>query len=141
MTHDEVVSFLGKRQDAYARHDAAALAADHTPDGIVNSPMFAQIQGRPDIEAAYRALFASFSDWSIVLDVPIVDGDRAAQPFSVSATHTGDFMGLPGSGRRFRLHGALIFRMRDGLIAEERRVYDFTALLIQLGILRGKLAK
>jgi hypothetical protein len=28
--------------------------------------------------------------------------------------------------------------MVDGLIAHERRVYDFTGLLIQLGVLRSK---
>jgi hypothetical protein len=28
--------------------------------------------------------------------------------------------------------------MRDGLIADERRIYDFTGLLIQLGVLRSK---
>jgi hypothetical protein len=34
-----------------------------------------------------------------------------------------------------------MFQMKDGLIAHERRIYDFTGLLIQLGILRGKPAK
>jgi hypothetical protein len=28
--------------------------------------------------------------------------------------------------------------MRDGLIARERRYYDFTGLLIQLGVLRSR---
>jgi hypothetical protein len=28
--------------------------------------------------------------------------------------------------------------MAEGLIAHERRVYDFTGLLIQLGVLRSK---
>jgi hypothetical protein len=31
--------------------------------------------------------------------------------------------------------------MADGLIVHERRYYDFTGLLIQIGILRGKPAK
>jgi hypothetical protein len=34
-----------------------------------------------------------------------------------------------------------LFEMQDGLIAYERRYYDFTGLLIQLGILRGKPAR
>jgi hypothetical protein len=34
-----------------------------------------------------------------------------------------------------------IFEMKDDRIAYERRYYDFTGLLIQLGILRGKPAR
>jgi hypothetical protein len=34
-----------------------------------------------------------------------------------------------------------MFQVRDELIAYERRFYDFTGLLIQLGILRGKPAR
>jgi hypothetical protein len=31
-----------------------------------------------------------------------------------------------------------LFTMRDGRIAHERRYYDFTGLLIQIGILKAK---
>jgi hypothetical protein len=50
-------------------------------------------------------------------------------------------MGLPGSGRAFDIEGVRVFEMKDGLIAHERRYYDFTGLLIQLGVLRGKPAR
>jgi hypothetical protein len=30
--------------------------------------------------------------------------------------------------------------MKDGLIAHERRIYDFAGLLMQVGVLRGKSA-
>ena len=71
----------------------------------------------------------------------MVDGDRVAQQFIVHATHTAEFMGLPGSGRKFDIEGVRLFEMKDGLIAYERRYYDFTGLLIQLGVLRGKPAR
>jgi hypothetical protein len=47
-------------------------------------------------------------------------------------------MGLPGSGKAFHIHGVQIFSIVNGLIAHERRIYDFTGLLIQLGVLRGR---
>jgi predicted ester cyclase len=59
----------------------------------------------------------------------------------VAATHAGDFMGLPGSGKRFDIDGVQLFEMKDGLIAYERRYYDFTGMLIELGILRAKPAR
>ena len=32
----------------------------------------------------------------------------------------------------------MLYRLDDGLIAEERRIYDFTGLLMQVGVLKGK---
>jgi hypothetical protein len=31
-----------------------------------------------------------------------------------------------------------VFTFRDGLIIEERRIYDFTGLLVQVGVLKAK---
>jgi ketosteroid isomerase-like protein len=138
VTHDQAVAFLRQRQAKWDRRDPAELTADHAPDGLVRSPMFADVRGRPAIELSYRKLFTVFPDWTIVFDEAIVDGDRAAHPFTVRATHVGNFMGFPGTGRQFTFSGALLYTMRDGLIVEERRVYDFSGLLIQLGVLRSK---
>ncbi|MBA2301044.1 MAG: hypothetical protein H0W08_00255 [Acidobacteria bacterium] len=47
-------------------------------------------------------------------------------------------MGIPGSGKRIEFDCVLILDLYDGLIKRERRIYDFTGMLIQLGVLRGK---
>jgi predicted ester cyclase len=69
---------------------------------------------------------------------PLIDGDRAAQYCAVQATQRGTFMGIPGSGRRTEFTCVLLFDFHGGLIARERRIYDFTGLLMNLGILKGK---
>jgi predicted ester cyclase len=48
------------------------------------------------------------------------------------------FMGIPGSGRRVEFECVLIYDFQDGLIRRERRIDDFTGMLIQAGVLRGK---
>ena len=138
MTYDETLSFLQQREAKFNRHDANALAADHTDTGVVRSPIFPFVQGVVNIQGSYRALFTMFPDWHITFEAPIIDGDRAAHPFTARATHAGEFMGMSGTGRKFRIVGALIYRFDDGLIAEERRLYDFTGLLMQVGVLKGK---
>jgi steroid delta-isomerase-like uncharacterized protein len=140
MTRDEAIDFFKRREDAFNRHDVAALSSNHTTDGVVRSPLFPMVKGIEAIERSYRSLFSVFPDWRITFDALIADDGRIAQPFTARATHSGELMGLPGSGRRFEIHGALIHRMEDGLIADERRIYDFTALLMQLGILKVKAA-
>ena len=138
MTYDETVAFLRAREGKYHRRDVNGLAADHTDDGIVRSPIFPLVQGVVNIQASYRALFTMFPDLRMAFEPPIIDGDRVAHPFTSRATHVGDFMGMPGTGRKFQIVGALLYTLDEGLIAEERRIYDFTGLLLQLGVLKGR---
>ena len=141
MTRDDAVKFFAEQQADWDARDAEALARRHTADGTVVSPIFRTVQGFDEILGSYRSLFTVFPDWQYIGEEPMVDGNRLAQPFLVHATHSADFMGLPGSGRKIDIEGVRVFEMKDGLIAYERRYYDFTGLLIQLGVLRGKPAR
>ena len=129
---------LARQAEAWRRCDPAALAAGYAPDAVVSSPMFPRAEGRAAIESSFASLFRTFPDWDMTFEEPCVDGNRAMQACRVRATQRGDFMGLPATGRRMEFECVLSFELADGLIARERRVYDFTGVLIQLGVLRGK---
>jgi predicted ester cyclase len=141
MTRDEALALTTRRLDNYNRHDALALAADHAEDSRILSPIFATIQGRRAIEGSYRSLFTAFPDWTMKSEEPIVDGDRIAQVTYVSATHMSELFGLPGTGKRFEFTCVVVLTIADGKIVHERRVYDFTGLLMQIGVLKTKVAK
>ena len=137
MTHDPIAAFIDRHTAAWNRRDPAALAANHTSGGLVLSPMFHRVEGREQIRRTYADLFVAFPDWQITYDTPFVQDRRVAVFFSVVATHEGEFMGVPGSGRRCSFEGVSLFQLDpEHLIEEERRVYDFTGLLVRLGVLR-----
>lgn len=138
MTRAEIEACFAERQRAWTDRDPEALAAGHSADGLLDSPMFGHRQGRDAIRESYRALFDIFPDWDYQGEALVIDGDRVAQAFTVSATHVGTFMGHAGTDRKFRIQGARFFTMANGLVQHERRVYDFTGLLIQIGVLKGK---
>jgi steroid delta-isomerase-like uncharacterized protein len=142
MANDLLAAFIDRHTAAWNRHDVGALTADHAEDGVILSPMFARVEGRPQILASYTALFTVFPDWQLEYEDSICDGYRIAIPFSVKATHQGEFMGLPGTGKRCEFEGVSLFRLDDDLrIREERRVYDFTGVLTRLGVLRVRPAQ
>jgi steroid delta-isomerase-like uncharacterized protein len=141
MTRSEIVAFFEGRQVHWNARDARALAAEHAEDGVVQSPMHGNKRGRQAIADSYETLFTVFPDWKFHGEDLIIDGDHVAQAFSAEATHVGDFMGLPGTNRRFRVQGVRLYEMANGQIKAERRHYDFTSLLIQVGVLRSKPAK
>jgi predicted ester cyclase len=138
MTRDEITTFFDRRQLDWRARNPEALAEAHASDGMVVSPMFGALHGRVEIADSYRRLFATFPDWYFKNEELIVDGARVAQHFVATATQVGEFMGLPGTNRHGRMEGMLLYTMKDGLIFHEQRLYDYSALLIQIGVLKSK---
>ena len=135
---DSIQQVLARHHEAYRRRDPKGLAVNYAQDADVSSPMFPHAKGRAAIEHSFTKLFGVFPDWETDFDEPCIDGNRAMQLCKVRATQKGEFMGLPPTGRRFEFECVLVFEVEEGLIVRERRIYDFTGLLIQLGVLRGK---
>ena len=138
MTREEIAALFNRRAENWARHDAAALAADHSPDCVVISPTGGVLEGREDIERIYGVWFRAFPDLVFTPADMLIDGNRAAIFFNLSGTHAGDFFGLHASGRHLEATCAFLYSVEDGLIVHERRVLDFTGVLVQVGVLRAK---
>ena len=140
MTRDEIVAFFRRREERYEDFDAAGLAADYADDAVVESPMSGTHTGRAAAEQALRATFAAFMDLTIKTDALLIDGDRVAQFVTTDGTHISEFMGMAPTHKRFRLPVVFLFELKDRQIVRERRIYDFTGLLVQIGLLKTKSA-
>ena len=138
MTREEALALIDRRNAAWAARDAAALAATHAEDGVVVSPTGGVLEGRAEIERVYRLWMTAFPDLVWEPEELLIDGDRMVQIARLSGTHAADFFGLPATGRHVNFEAALLFTAANGLIAEERRIYDFTGLLVQVGVLKAK---
>ena len=139
MTREEVVKLFNRRCDAFARLDAEALAADHAEGSVYESPAAGgTVTGRKAIAKIHRGFFTGFPDVTMDWTDLVIDGDRVVQMATVSGTDTGGFMGLPPTGKRFGLPVVFMFTLKDGLIAHQRSVYDFTGMLVQIGVLKTK---
>ena len=138
MTRDQVISLFERRQLDWRNRDAAALAADHADDGIVLSPTGGVLEGRQEIERVYRVWLTAFPDLTLTISDVLIDGDRVVLILDVAATHSGEFLGLAPTGRRLLVVAAFIYTMKDNLIAHERRILDFTGVLVQVGVLKAK---
>ena len=138
MTRDDIFAIFTRRENAWRARDPVALASDHAPDGVVVSPTGGVLEGRAEIERFYRVWFTAFPDLMLNTEDLLVDGDRAALLCRITGSHAGEFFGVAPTGRRIEVAGAFIYRLEDGHIVHERRVLDFTGLLVQVGVLRAK---
>jgi predicted ester cyclase len=138
MSRDEIVAFFNRRQDLYDNLDVVALAADYDDDAVVESPMAGTHAGRPAVEQTFRGFFGAFLDLKTRTETLLIDGDRVAQVVTIEGTQIGEFLGVPPSRKPFRLVAALLYELEARKIVRERRIYDFTGLLVQIGLLKAK---
>jgi len=141
LTRAELQAASDRLQEVVNRRDPIAIARCYTPDGVIESPMFATLRGRKAIEEAQRAFFTSFPDVATTVNTTLVDPPHIAVFITMHATHVNEFFGLPGTGRHIEVRMARLLRMDGDLVAHEARIYDFTGLLVQVGVLRAKPAK
>jgi steroid delta-isomerase-like uncharacterized protein len=138
MTRDEIVAFVARRERALKEHDIPALVEEHSDDCILQSPIAGIIRGREAIGQAFRAWFESFPDSTYQVDDLFVDNDRAVLVGTLAGTDLGGFMGLAPTGKRFTFPIVSMFTFKQNRIASERRIYDFTGLLLQIGTLKAR---
>ena len=139
MTRTEIRDMIARFQDSWNRRDIGALAAFHTEDCLVDSPVAGgQARGREAIARSYEAFFHAFPDLTIKYDAPLIDGHRVVLITRISGTDHGGFMGMQPTGRFVDFPCVLIYDLENGLIVRERRIYDFTGMAVQVGAIKAK---
>jgi steroid delta-isomerase-like uncharacterized protein len=141
MSRADLARLTDRYRTTMNRHDPRALAALYAADCSVESPLFGSLRGREVIEESFRRWFDIFPDVEIRLESAIIDPPQVAVTALTHATHEGELFGLPASHKKIEFRTSRVVTIDDGLIQQERRIYDFTGLLLQLGVLRAKPAR
>jgi uncharacterized protein (TIGR02246 family) len=138
MTRDQIVDLFNRRLEATHEHDVESLAELYAPHAVVESPLGGTHQGREAIESVIGAFFNALSDARVTQDELIVDDDCVVWVVTVSGTDNRGFMGTTPTGRPAQLPVVFVCKVANGLITHERRIYDFTGMLVQIGVLKAK---
>ena len=142
MNHGDLERITERFFTAMNRHDPRSLAALYAPTCHVESPLFSSLHGRAAVEASFKQWFTIFPDIEFKPESIVIDPPTAAVTSLNMATHAGELFGLAPSHKRIEFRVVRLVTIgEEGLIASERRIYDFTGLLVQLGVLRAKPAK
>ena len=137
MTRSEIVALFKRRQEAYEDLDAKTLASDYIDASRIESPSTGIHTGR-EAEKSLRTIFDAFLDITMSVDDLVIDGDIVVTFLSIEGTHMQEWLGFEPTGKRFQFSAAFVHRLKDGKIIHERRIYDFTGVLVQIGILKAK---
>ena len=93
--------------------------------------------GRGDLKHAMERVSKGLSDAAFTIDDLIAEGDQVVARLTASATQTGEFMGMPPSGKTYTIPEIHIFRVRNGRIVEHWHQFDQLGMMRQLGAMPG----
>jgi steroid delta-isomerase-like uncharacterized protein len=90
----------------------------------------------------YGQISGGFPDYDIKLDEVVAEGGKVVLRFTFSGTNTGDYFGIPSTGKPVTMRFIEIFTVRNGQIADIWHVANVLDVMQQLGFLpKGGLPK
>ena len=90
--------------------------------------------GREGLKAFVGAFHTAFPDGQLNIDQMIAEGDTVATRLTFHGTHSGDFMGIPPTGKKVTVPALDMARYADGKLVEHWGGPDQMSLMQQLGV-------
>jgi steroid delta-isomerase-like uncharacterized protein len=80
------------------------------------------------------ALHTGFPDVQVNVEDVVTEEDKAVVRYTIRGTHTGNFFGMPATGKAVCMTGISMYRIVDGKLVEGWVEYDQLGLMQQLGV-------
>lgn len=99
---------------------------------LVSSPE--NIVGIEDFKSYYQNYLTGFSDITFTIKDVFGQGDKLVKHWNFKGKNTGEFFGMPATGKSVDIDGVTLVKMKDGKIAQEQDFMDNTVFMQQLGL-------
>ncbi|MFI9589918.1 ester cyclase [Nonomuraea sp. NPDC052265] len=120
---------------AKSRADVRTALRYCSPDTVFETTAFEAVAtGIDDVARQTAAPLRTFPDYGVELEYLVAADDLVAGAGTIRATMTESLVGIGPTGGAFALPFACHWRVRDGLIAQERIFFDFHQMCEQLGL-------
>lgn len=134
MTYEDKKAIARRFFKAFETNDRAALKEVLAPDLVAHHPGAPEPLDRESLMQTISAFKEAFSDQTYTIKDQIAKDGKVATRSTWRATHSGDFQGIPPTGKEVKLSGLTIERIEDGKIVERWLTYDRMELMEQLGL-------
>jgi len=94
-----------------------------------------ETKGAANAKAYYANYVTGFSDREFTVKETFAQGNKLTKYWVFKGKHTGDFFGIPATGKTISVEGCTIATIINGKITEERDFFDNLEFLRQLGLM------
>jgi len=121
-------------EEIWSTGNIALIDELYTRDFVCHFLVGPEWEGREGLAEQVTSHRRSFPDWHETAVRLIAENDYVVAHFISSGTNQGPFAGNDPTGRPVRIHELSIYRLEDGMIAEQWGFPDIQGLSHQLGI-------
>lgn len=133
MSIEENKRLVRRYQEIYNSNNLDALLEVVSEDLLTPNILPGIPSGVEGAKVAHQIMLAGFPDYQTTIEDLLAEGDKVAARIRMTGTHTGNFMGIPATGKQVSFTGIYIARIEDGKIVEHWGEEDSVSLLTQLG--------
>jgi len=122
----------------FARVDRGGMpdVGQYVVDGYVDHnppPVQGLGPGITGVRQVFQLALRAFGEFHHTIDASIAEGEKVASRVTGYGKHTGEFLGIPPTGKQVSMSGITIHRVTNGKLAEHWAQIDALSLLQQLG--------
>jgi predicted ester cyclase len=114
------------------QHNFEVIDAVFSPKAIIHLPAEGLPEGPEGQKTIGRVIFAAFPDVHVTLEYAIAEGNFVAERHTARATHKGEFMGVPATGKKIYWTENHFYRVEDGRINELWSEWSYQKLMEQI---------
>ena len=121
--------------ESWTKHNPGILDGLVSNDAILHDPQTPTVvKGPQGAKSTLATYLRAFPDLKISIEREIADGDYVVQHLRASGTNTGEFNGMPATGKHTSVTGVMTSKIKDGKVIEAWSLFDNLGLLQQLGV-------
>lgn len=105
----------------------------YAPDVVLHT--VPETKGAANAKAYYANYVTGFSNREFTVKETFAQGNKLTKYWVFKGKHTGDFFGIPATGKTINVEGCTIATIVNGKITEERDFFDNLEFLRQLGLM------
>lgn len=132
MTAEQNKALMRRFLEATVASDQTALKELLAPDFVAHIP--GGLQNRDGFLQHNNVFLVAFSDRDFEVQDLIAEGDRVTARTIWRGTHSGEFQGVPPTGKQIAISAFIVERIRDGKMVEHWGLFDQLSVMQQLGL-------
>lgn len=133
MSQQENIKLQQQFGEAVNGGNLNALRDIVAPDAVDHDPAPDQGNGPEGFITFFTMMRSAFPDLKIAVEHMVADDDNVAFAYTITGTHSSDFMGVPATGRQIKARGMQITRFENGKQVERWGSSDGLGILQQIG--------
>jgi steroid delta-isomerase-like uncharacterized protein len=121
-------------EEIYNKKNLGAFEQFYATDWVCHPSLPGMPPGLDGMKQSYALSNSAFPDMQVKLEDMLAEGDRVACRWTATATHKGEFMGMPPTNKQVTITGVHIDRIAGGKIVETWNYSDMMEVMQQPGM-------